>query len=189
MKYDILLCGVGGQGVLSIASVIAQAAVEEGLQVKQSEVHGMSQRGGAVEAHLRLSDIAIHSDLIPQGQASLILSMEPLECLRYIPYLSPEGMIVTAGEPVRNIPSYPEIDTVLSEIHGFPHHRIIPALELARKAGSPRASNMVLVGAASQFLPLSVDTLKRVIERRFKRKGDAMVQMNLHAFDLGRNIS
>ncbi len=189
MKYDILLCGVGGQGVLSIAAVIAQAAVQEGLQVKQSEVHGMAQRGGAVQAHLRISSTTIHSDLIPKGAASLILSMEPLESLRYLPYLSKDGVLLTARDPFVNISPYPDLESVLSVIRQYPHHRIIPALEIARKIGSPRSSNMVLVGAASLFLPLSSETLKGVIEKLFCRKGDGVVQSNLAAFHAGRSAS
>ncbi len=189
MKYDILLCGVGGQGVLSIAAVIAQAAVMEGLQVKQSEVHGMAQRGGAVQAHLRISSTSIHSDLIPKGAASLILSMEPLESLRYLPYLSKDGVLLSAREPVLNIPHYPDLDSVLTVIQQYPRHLIIPALEIARKIGSPRSSNMVLVGAASKFLPLSPETLKKVIEGLFHQKGDGVVQSNLSAFEAGRRES
>lgn len=187
MKYDILLCGVGGQGVLSIAAVIAQAAVKEGLEVKQSEVHGMAQRGGAVQAHLRISSTPIYSDLIPMGAASLILSMEPLESLRYLRYLSKDGVLLTAREPILNISNYPDLESVLSVIQQYPHHRIVPALEIARKIGSPRSSNMVLVGAASKFLPLASETLKDVIEEVFKRKGDKVVQSNLVAFEAGRN--
>lgn len=186
MKYNILLCGVGGQGVLSVAAVIAQAAVKEGLQVKQSEVHGMSQRGGEVQAHLRISATPIYSNLIPKGTASLILSMEPLESLRYLPYLSKDGILLTAKEPIENIPNYPDIESILSVIERYPHHRIIPALEIARKIGSPRSSNIVLVGAASKFLPLSPETLKAVIEELFRPKGDGVVQSNLAAFDAGR---
>ncbi|MCX7787510.1 MAG: indolepyruvate oxidoreductase subunit beta [Spirochaetes bacterium] len=186
MKYDILLCGVGGQGVLSIAAVIAQGAVMEGLQVKQSEVHGMAQRGGAVQAHLRISSSTIHSDLIPKGAASMILSMEPLESLRYLPYLSKDGVLLSAKEPVLNIPNYPDLESVLTVIQQYPHHRIIPALEIARKIGSPRSSNMVLVGAASKFLPLSPETLKKVIEGLFHQKGDGVVHSNLSAFEAGR---
>jgi indolepyruvate ferredoxin oxidoreductase beta subunit len=186
MKYDILLCGVGGQGVLSIAAIIAQAAVKEGLEVKQSEVHGMAQRGGAVQAHLRISATPIYSDLIPKGAASLILSMEPLESLRYLPYLSKEGVLLTAREPVVNIPHYPDIESVLSVIEKYPHHRIISAVEIARKIGFPRSSNIVLVGAASKFLPLSPESLKGVIEELFRRKGDGVVQSNLAAFEAGR---
>jgi len=186
MKYDILLCGVGGQGVLSIAAIIAQAAVKEGLEVKQSEVHGMAQRGGAVQAHLRISATPIYSDLIPKGAASLILSMEPLESLRYLPYLSKGGVLLTAREPVVNIPHYPDIESVLSVIEKYPHHRIISAVEIARKIGFPRSSNIVLVGAASKFLPLSPESLKGVIEELFRRKGDGVVQSNLAAFEAGR---
>src|SRR4030042_5605627 len=114
MKQDIILAGVGGQGILSIAFVIAGAALEDGLEVKQAEVHGMSQRGGAVQSHLRLSQERIFSDLIPKGEADLILSVEPLEALRYVDYLRPEGMVVSSRPPFVNIPDYPDLGTILS---------------------------------------------------------------------------
>ncbi|HSE37567.1 MAG TPA: 2-oxoacid:acceptor oxidoreductase family protein, partial [Blastocatellia bacterium] len=110
MKYDIILAGVGGQGVLSVSAVIGSAARSQGLFVKLSEVHGMSQRGGGVVANLRLADKPIASDLIPLGGASMILSMEPLESLRYLNYLSPEGVLITSTNPVVNIPDYPNLD-------------------------------------------------------------------------------
>ncbi|MFQ3620592.1 MAG: indolepyruvate oxidoreductase subunit beta [Spirochaetales bacterium] len=186
MKYDILLCGVGGQGVLSIAAVIAQAAVKEGFFVKQSEVHGMAQRGGAVQAHLRLASTPIYSDLIPKGAASMILSMEPLETLRYIPYLAVDGQVISAKDPVRNIPNYPDLENVLKTIQQFPHYRILATMEIARKVGFPRASNLVLVGAASLHLPLSPDSLQNAIRELFSQKGEEVVQGNLAAFEQGR---
>jgi indolepyruvate ferredoxin oxidoreductase beta subunit len=99
MKTDIILAGVGGQGILSIAAVIGSAAVEENLFIKQTEVHGMSQRGGDVQSHLRISDQAIASDLIPLGRADLIISLEPMEALRYLPYLKKDVWIVTKSKP------------------------------------------------------------------------------------------
>ncbi|MDR3200278.1 MAG: indolepyruvate oxidoreductase subunit beta [Spirochaetales bacterium] len=188
MKYDILLCGVGGQGVLSLAAIIAEAAVAEGLRVRQSEVHGMAQRGGAVLAHLRVSDAEIHSDLIPGGGAAMILSMEPLESLRYTDFLSPDGVLISAKEPVVNIPDYPGIEDIYAAIEKFPRHSLVPALELAKKAGGPRAVNMVLVGAASKYLPLKPESLENAVQARFASKGEATVQMNIEALRSARSL-
>jgi len=189
MKYDIILAGVGGQGVLSVSAIIASSAVKEGLQVKQSEVHGMSQRGGAVVANLRLSDQPIASDLIPLGSASMILSMEPLESLRYLRYLDPAGVIITSSDPLVNIPDYPQLDGVLASIQTLPNAVLIEAQRLAREAGSARATNMVMVGAASHHLPVGVATVEHFIESLFARKGERVVTTNLRAFLAGREAA
>ncbi len=188
MKYDIVLCGVGGQGVLSVAAIIAGAAVAEGLKVRQSEVHGMAQRGGAVLAHLRLSSEDIRSDLIPGGGAEMILSMEPVESLRYVSFLSPGGIIVTAGEPFVNIPDYPELAGIHAAIGKFPRSLLVPALDIAKAAGSPKAVNMALVGAASKYIPLRAESLENAVRERFAAKGDGVVAVNLDAFSRGRGL-
>jgi indolepyruvate ferredoxin oxidoreductase beta subunit len=189
MKYDIILAGVGGQGVLSVSAIIASSAMKEGLHVKQSEVHGMSQRGGAVLANLRLSDRPIASDLIPLGRASMILSMEPVESLRYLRYLDPAGAIVTSSDPFLNIPDYPPLDSILAAIRTLPGAALIEAERLAREAGSARATNMVMVGAASHRLPVQVETLTQFIESMFARKGEKTVATNLKAFEAGRKAA
>ncbi|MDR0877439.1 MAG: indolepyruvate oxidoreductase subunit beta [Treponema sp.] len=187
MKKDIILAGVGGQGVLSIAAIIAQAAVKEGLAVRQSEVHGMAQRGGAVLAHLRISDQVIASDLVPKGAADLIVSMEPLESLRYAAWLSPEGSLVSAAEPFININDYPDIADIVAAINAFPVSRIVEAAALAKEAGLARAVNMVMVGAASPFLPITAETLENTITAMFANKDPSVGEANKKAFQLGRN--
>jgi indolepyruvate ferredoxin oxidoreductase, beta subunit len=189
MKYDIILAGVGGQGVLSVSSIIAASAMHEGMLVKQSEVHGMSQRGGAVLANLRLADAPIASDLIPLGSAAMILSMEPLESLRYLRYLSPEGALVTSTNPVVNIPDYPDLDGLLEKVRSLPFARLVDGEKLARAAGSARATNMVMVGAASHRLPVNVDTLEHFIRTTFAAKGEKVVETNLKAFCAGREAA
>ena len=186
MKFDIILAGVGGQGVLSVSAIIASSAMKEGLAVKQSEVHGMSQRGGAVLAHLRLSDRPIASDLIPRGSASMILSMEPLESLRYLEYLSVDGTVMTATNPVANIPDYPPLDELLARIGSLPRALTVDAESLARKAGSARATNMVMVGAASALLPVPFDTIEHFVQSAFAAKGAKVVETNLKALHAGR---
>ncbi|MDR1955943.1 MAG: indolepyruvate oxidoreductase subunit beta [Treponema sp.] len=186
MKQDIILAGVGGQGVLSLAAIIAQAAVAATLSVRQSEVHGMAQRGGAVLAHLRIASGPIFSDLVPQGRADLIIAMEPLESLRYASWLSPEGTLVTAAEPVVNIPDYPALDFIYQIIQSFPQYRIAPAAQLAKEAGLAKAVNMVMVGAASPFLPISAETLEHTIAALFASKDPSVGEVNQKAFRLGR---
>jgi indolepyruvate ferredoxin oxidoreductase, beta subunit len=186
MKFDIILAGVGGQGVLSVSAIIASSAMKEGLSVKQSEVHGMSQRGGAVLANLRLSDRPIASDLIPRGSAAMILSMEPLESLRYLEFLSADGTVITATTPVANIPDYPPVEDLLARIRSLPHAVTIDADALARRAGSARASNMVIVGAASPLLPVSFGTIEQFVQVTFASKGAKVVETNLKALHAGR---
>ncbi len=189
MRCDIILAGVGGQGVLSVSAIIASSAMQEGLHVKQSEVHGMSQRGGAVLANLRLSDSPIASDLIPLGGASMILSMEPLESLRYLRYLDPSGTVITSTDPLVNIGDYPELEGLLESIRGLPNAVLVDADRLARDAGSARATNMVMVGAASHWLPVQVATIEHFIESLFGRKGEKVVATNLKAFLAGREAA
>jgi indolepyruvate ferredoxin oxidoreductase beta subunit len=184
MKQDIILAGVGGQGILSIAYVIDNAALKEGLHFKQAEVHGMAQRGGGVQSHLRLSSGPIFSDLIPKGSADILLSVEPLEALRYFEYLGTEGVVVTSSTPYKNIPDYPALDGILDQI-GRVRSVIVDAAKLAAEAGSTKAQNMVMLGAASRFLKLREDSLKTYIKALFARRGDALVALNFKAFDLG----
>jgi len=189
MKCDVILAGVGGQGVLSIAATIAQAAVAEGLQVRQSEVHGMAQRGGAVLAHLRLSDKAISSDMVPRGGADLILSTEPLEGLRYAEWLSPQGALVSAAESLVNIPNYPDLEGIINTIKTFPLSKVVEAAALAKEAGLAKAVNMVMVGAASAFLPIKAETMEKTIEKMFANKDAATVEANKKAYGLGNNAA
>ena len=186
MKKDIILAGVGGQGILSIATIIGSAALEQNLHLKQAEVHGMSQRGGDVQSHLRLSSDPIHSDLIPKGGADLIISLEPMEALRYLPWLAPEGWLITNTAPFVNIPNYPDMEAIKAELGRLPHVVAIDVDELAKQAGSPRSANMVLLGAASEALGiLEPEKLRQGIRRIFGRKGEDIVEMNIKAFDAG----
>jgi Pyruvate:ferredoxin oxidoreductase and related 2-oxoacid:ferredoxin oxidoreductases, gamma subunit len=186
MKYDIITAGVGGQGVLSVAAIVSAAALRAGLRVAQSEVHGMSQRGGAVVAHLRIADHEIHSAMIGLGGAELIISMEPLESLRYLDSLTPSGTLLTSTDPVRNIPDYPEMETLLDSIRKLPSALLIDALRLAREAGAAKAANMVMVGSAADLLPMPAELLKHEIEKAFRSKGEKMVKVNIDAFTAGR---
>lgn len=189
MKCDIIVAGVGGQGTLSVSSIIASAAMSEGLSVRQSEVHGMSQRGGAVVTNLRISDQPIASDLIPRGTASMILSIEPLEGLRYLEYLSPDGTLVSSSNPVVNIPDYPNLNALLETIRELPHSVLVDGEEIARRSGSIRATNMVMVGAAAPLLPIQPETIERFIQKSFGSKGERAVEANIKAFRAGREAT
>lgn len=189
MKKDIILSGVGGQGILSIATIIGYAAVEGSMFLKQAEVHGMSQRGGDVQSHLRISDRVIYSDLIPLGQADLIISVEPMEALRYLPYLAKDGWIISNTTPVKNIPDYPEINEILDSLKSVPNHVTLDADMIAKELGNPKCMNMVMIGAASPHLGLSEKLLLQGIRTIFERKGEKVVQANLEAFNTGRMIS
>jgi len=189
MKNDIILAGVGGQGILSIASVIGLAAVANDLFLKQSEVHGMSQRGGDVQSHLRLSDKPVSSDLIPFGKANLIISVEPMESLRYLPWLSKNGWLVTNSEPFINIPDYPSSDEIIKEIKKIKNHIIVDADRIAKETGSARSGNIVILGAASPFIDMPYESLEAGIRKLFGRKGDDVVDSNLKALKAGRECS
>ena len=190
MKRDIILAGVGGQGILSIATVIGSAALEQNLSLKQAEVHGMSQRGGDVQSHLRLSDAPIHSDLIPLGGADIIISMEPMEALRYLPFLAKDGWIITNTVPLKNIPNYPEMEAVNAALAKVKNVVALDAEAIAKEVQSPRSANMVLLGASAAVMKiLEPEKLRDGIRRIFARKGDAIVDANLKAFDAGLEFS
>lgn len=186
MKKDIILSGVGGQGILSIATIIGEAATKTGLNLKQAEVHGMSQRGGDVQSNLRLSDTIISSDLIALGTADMILSLEPMEALRYLPYLNKDGWIISSTAPFKNISNYPDEQDLSEELSSLPHVVLVDVDGLAHQNNMPKCANVILLGAASRFLEIiSVEELRASIERVFGSKGKEIVELNKKAFDLG----
>ena len=185
MKTDIILAGVGGQGILTIAAAIGMTAVNKNLYLKQAEVHGMSQRGGDVQSNLRLSDKPIHSDLIAKGSADIILSVEPMEALRYLPFLKKGGYVITNTKPFNNIPDYPETEVIMNRIEELPNKIALNADQIAKDIGSSRASNIVMLGAAAPFLGLSIEDLEFGIKSLFGRKGDEIVEMNIKALHAG----
>ncbi len=189
MKKDIILSGVGGQGILSIATVIGRAALKSGLYMKQAEVHGMSQRGGDVQSNLRISDKPIASDLIPTGKCDLIISLEPMEALRYLPYLNADGWLVTNEVPLINIPVYPAEEDLKAQISQLPHKIMLDVNKVAKEAGSVRVANIVLLGATIPFLGISYELMQDSIREIFQRKGEAIVEMNLKALASGKEIA
>lgn len=189
MKKDIILSGVGGQGILTIATIIGQAAIKENLYLKQAEVHGMSQRGGDVQSNLRLSSNPISSDLIPKGACDLIISLEPMEALRYLPYLHKEGWVVSNEVPFKNIDNYPDEEKVWNEIKVLPNHVLLNVDEIAREIGSLRASNIVLLGATTPFLNMKYENIEASIEDIFKSKGQEIVDLNIKALRAGKEAA
>lgn len=186
MKTDIILCGVGGQGILSIATIIGEAAMKEGLYIKQAEVHGMSQRGGDVQSNLRLSSSPIHSDLIGNGQADVIISMEPMEALRYLPYLNKEtGWIITSSVPFVNIPNYPDMEQINSEYANMKNAISIDIEKLAKDNGIPRSANVILLGASLKALGIDREMVENAIRTVFGRKGESVVEANIKALAIG----
>ena len=180
------MAGVGGQGILSIATVLGEAALTSGLHIKQAEVHGMSQRGGDVQSNLRISSDPISSDLIPFGQVDMIMSLEPMEALRYVQELSTEGWIVTSSVPFVNISNYPEKEEIYRHLEALPHTVMLDVEALAKEAGAPaQAANMVLLGAAVPMLGFSFDTVKDAVAKVFGRKGEEIVAKNIAALEAG----
>ncbi len=187
MKTDIILAGVGGQGILSIAAVIGEAAVRKGLFMKQAEVHGMSQRGGDVQSHLRISDKPVASDLIPLGSADIIISLEPMEALRYLPYLKKDGWVVTNSVPFENIPNYPDVQKLYDAINALPNKVLLDVEKIAKDLGAARSSNIVMLGAAAPHIGIEFAALEEGIRGIFGRKGDEVVSTNLKALQAGRD--
>lgn len=190
MKIDIILCGVGGMGALSSAAIISKAALEMGMYMKQAETHGMSQRGGDVQSHLRLSDQPIASDLIPEGECDIILSVEPMEVLRYLPFLNREtGWVITNQNPFVNIPNYPDQEAVLAEVRKIKNHILFDADKIAKEINNPKGTNMVVLGAASKYLGIDIEKLEAAVRSNFARKGDAIIDANIAALRAGREVA
>jgi len=186
MKSNIILAGVGGQGILSIAASIGMAAIENNLEIKQAEVHGMSQRGGAVQSNMRISSKPIASDLIPKGEADLIISVEPMESLRYLPWLSEKGWLITNIHPFINIPEYPDPESLEAALKKVPNHIPLDADAIAGELGSRKVSNMVILGAATPFIDIPYESFEIGIRKIFERKGEEIVKMNLEALKIGK---
>ncbi len=189
MKINIILSGVGGQGILTIAAVLDTAALDQDLFVKQSEIHGMSQRGGAVNSHVRISDKEIYSDIIPTGAAEIILSVEPMELLRQLPFLKKNGWLITDSKTFENILDYPKKDNLYKQIKSHPNHLIINATDEAKKIGNSKVANMILLGAASTLIPLPEESLLNAIKKLFKNKSKKILHLNIEAFEKGKELA
>ncbi len=188
MKSNIILSGVGGQGILTIAAILDTAAIHQNLNIKQSEIHGMSQRGGAVHSHVRISDNEIFSDLIPQGKADLILSVEPMESLRYLPFLKEGGWLITDSKSFDNIQDYPDEVKLLNQIRAHKNTIVIDATKMAKDLGNSKAANIILLGVASKIIPLPKESLTDAIKLLFAKKSERIINLNIDAFNLGNNL-
>ena len=189
MKTNIIIAGVGGQGILTIAAVLDTAAIDQNLYVKQSEVHGMSQRGGAVQSHVRISDSEIYSDLIPEGKADIILAVEPMELLRYLPFLKNTGWLITDSNTFINISDYPEKNELYKQIKSHQNSIIIKATEIAKKLGNSKVANIILLGAASPLIPILEENMITAIKKLFQNKSEKIINLNLEAFQTGKKIT
>ncbi len=189
MKCDVIIAGVGGQGILSIATVLGRAALSHGFRLKQAEVHGMAQRGGAVQSHFRVSDEPIHSDIIGQAGADVIVGMEPMESLRYLAWLAPEGWLISNREAVVNIPDYPPVEELCAGVEAWKRHLLFDGSELARQAGSARSLNMAMLGAATPFIPIPQAVLEQAISDQFELKGTSVVETNIEVFRAARALA
>jgi indolepyruvate ferredoxin oxidoreductase beta subunit len=187
MKYDIIFAGVGGQGIISVAVMVAEAASKEGLHAKQNEVHGMAQRGGAVSCHVRISDKPIYADIIPKGSADYIFATEPMEALRYVDFLGPNGVIVTSGQPVKNI-AYPDETELLETIRARGRSVIVDTAKITGELHNPKGGNIVVLGALIKQMGRFGEEIEDLIKRRFASKGEKAVEANLKAFQIGMQV-
>lgn len=189
MKYDVIISGVGGQGILAIATVLGRACLLHGLNIKQAEVHGMAQRGGAVQSHFRMSTSDIHSDVIAKNSADMILSMEPMESLRYLPWISKDGWLVTNSEAVINIPDYPNMDEVNSEIAKIENNLVFDGTSIAKEFGSSKGLNMAMLGAASAFIDIPEELFIKAIKDQFASKREDIIEGNVNTFVKAREVA
>jgi indolepyruvate ferredoxin oxidoreductase beta subunit len=185
MKKDIVFAGVGGQGVVSAAAILVSQLDRLGYKCKQNEVHGMAQRGGAVVCFVRVSNDEIFSDIIPKGAADIILATEPMEALRYIDYLAADGTIISSNVPYKNI-EYPEVSNIIGALKK--NHTIVVDIEkLVGELKNEKVSNIAMVGALSKVLNIDGlrDGILKDIEKRFAKKGEAVLKLNYTAFEYG----
>ncbi len=188
MKINLVISGVGGQGVVTIARLLAAAGLRDGLHVIQGELHGMSQRGGAVHAQLRFDNEVIESPQVPIGRADILLGVEPVEALRNIGWLHPKGRVITAIRPIENVPNYPPIEDILENIRALPNSLLVDAHTIASDAGSARSENFVMAGAAAAFLPIDPETMRACILEKSKHWAEKDRAAAIKALDAGLEI-
>jgi indolepyruvate ferredoxin oxidoreductase beta subunit len=188
IEFDLVIVGVGGQGTILSSDIIGLAAVNSGVPVQASETHGMAQRGGSVENHVRIG--LTYGSLIPKRQADCILGLEPVEALRAVDYLSSGGVIMVNTNTILPITAlsgaceYPDVDMMINELRNYCKELVaVDANSIAKQAGHPLTANVVMIGALSKFIPLSVEKLEESICRLVPPK---TMDVNIEAFRLGR---
>ncbi len=186
--HGIVLSGVGGQGVLSLAQIVLEALRRSGFHALQSEIHGMSQRGGSVHAQVCFSEVPLTSPIIDEGCAELLIALEPLEALRYTAMLRMNGHLVVSEEPQTDMEGYPPLDDVYAALKTVRGVHLVDTEDLARRLGHRQAGGMALLGMASAFLPVSNEIWQEVITQRFESKGARVTEKNLEAFHAGRGL-
>ena len=186
--HGIVLAGVGGQGVLSLAQIVLEALRRSGLQALQSEIHGMSQRGGSVHAQVCFAEVPLTSPIIDEGCADLLISLEPLEALRYVAMLRMDGHLVVSEEPQMSMDGYPPLDDVYAALKKVRGCHLLDTEELARRLNHRQAGGMALLGMASKYLPVTDEVWRKVIFERFEAKGARVTDKNLEAFEAGRGL-
>jgi indolepyruvate ferredoxin oxidoreductase beta subunit len=186
---NILLSGVGGQGVILASRILSEAALVQGLDVKQSEVHGMSQRGGSVVSHVRIGN-AVHSPIVPEGQCDILVGFEPLEGLRHAHTVRDGGTLIYSVDRINpstvsaGFAQYPE--DIAARLAAYKIKTVpVPAGELAQQAGDRRSANVVLVGALSRHVDFSEDVWQKALEASIPAK---ILALNREAFRLGRDL-
>ena len=186
--HGIVLSGVGGQGVLSLAQIVLEALRRSGFHALQSEIHGMSQRGGSVHAQVCFSEVPLTSPIIDEGCAELLIALEPLEALRYVAMLRMDGHLVVSEEPQVNMEGYPPLDDVYAALKAVRGAHLLDTEDLARRLNHRQAGGMALLGMASRHLPVPEATWHAVITERFEAKGARIIEKNLEAFEAGRGL-
>jgi len=186
---SVIIAGVGGQGAITVAQLVLGAAWKSGYYVLQSEVHGMSQRGGEVNAQIIFDKVPVTSPVVTQGEADLLIGIEPLETLRYLSQMSKDANIIASSEPVINMDNYPKIEIILEKIKSVEGAVLIDTLKAAKELNNKHAGNICILGAASKFLPIDNEVWEAVIRERFESKGEEVVMSNIKAFQYGKKFT
>jgi indolepyruvate ferredoxin oxidoreductase beta subunit len=186
-RFDLVIAGVGGQGTILASDIIGRTAVKENMPVRAAETHGMAQRGGSVVNHVRLG--CELGSMIPRKGADVLLALEPSEALRYLEYLSDDGIVIVNTDPILPVTvtsglcSYPDVNAIIENLGRGHEVKAFNATGLAKEAGNIQAMNVVMVGAVSNYLPLSADIMLECVRELVPPK---TTDINVRAFELGR---
>ena len=188
MSCKIIVSGVGGQGAITIAQLILGAAFKDNLYALQSEVHGMSQRGGAVNAHVIVSSMEVFSPVVMAGDGDILISLEPLETLRYLPLLKSGAHVIAAMEPVVNMDNYPEREELMGALARIPGVQLIDTETHSRALNAKKSGNIILLGVAARHMGIASARWREALTERFAGKGEAIITKNIEAFECGYQL-